>query len=806
MNHKCKCEGARLAASGPIDAPLIIINPCPTLPELEAKQAFAGRAGLLVWNTLKHYGFDRTNVRIIQVVCGFPEGADGQPTPEQIARCRPRFEREVREASGRAVLLLGGLAVRSTIGLSGKIDDLNGYLISPSEAETRETKVYGKIGEYKTDRKCGGCAGKGFTPESPVCPVCSGAKFAHRKGDPRFGTTRVPMPPVMPPNAEWFIPTLAPETIRLQGYKHTYAFTTSVDRAVRVLRNELDLIEESDYAERPFEPHEGCDAVAFDIETDIGTGAIERIGFSWRGKSGLVLTWTAPWTTKVKEVSRRILERPNMLKIAHNIMFDASHLAANGIHVAKPWICTMQGGAMLQPDLLKGLGRMAPLRLDIRRWKHKSKDEPAKYNALDAKIDFELGDAVLAEMDDLGMSTLYRRIMDTYPTLLEMTRRGIRVDVDRADAWREMLRDRLRKHQHTWTEMAGPVNYLSVKQLGSYLYDKLGLPMQFNKYGRVSTDEEALRNLLKMGAPKHKAKIELLLEIREASKLYTTYANVETGDDSCVHPSYVPANKETTEKFGARSGMPATGRLASNNPNIQNQPKEARKLFITHYPGQILLEADYSQLELRILAALSGDKALAKALDGDVHADTMEALGIKNRVLAKGIVYGTAYGAGPRKLAKMLQMNGIMVNEIEAAAFQSKLFAKYGGWFEYRQFIAEEVAAKRKLVNAFGRVRPFYGGRADITKALDFPPQSNGADMVWTRITPVHEMANKLGGGLLTVVHDSFLIEARKPYEKSAIKQLKGILEESFDNIAPGFKVPVVIKRGDPSWGEMIDV
>lgn len=787
---------------GSPDAPLLIINPCPTPQEAESGLPFSGRAGLVLWNTLKRFGYDRTNVRIVQRVCEPGRNSDGLPSTVQMQQCRAHFEEAIKESQATVVLLLGGMVTREVLGISGKIDDLNGYIFDPSEALNNSIKITGMVGIYKTDRKCGACKGLGHTPNADPCLVCGGKKYLHRKGDDRYGKITVVIPPTMPPNAKVLIPTLHPETLRLQGYKHTFAFTTSVERAVRAVKDELEMLNEDDFEEFPYVP-ESTSMVAFDIETDIQTGAIERIGFSWREGLKLV-TWTSPWTPRAKEVAKSILENPSYKKIAHNIMFDTSHLSDNGIEVRGEWVCTMQGGAMLQPDLLKGLGRMAPLYMDLKRWKHKSENEPAKYNALDAKIDLRLGEHVLAGLSNTGMLPLYRKIMETYPTLLKMTQRGIRVDMNEAVKWREELTKVLRGKQHEWNTIIGPVNYLSPKQLQNYLYDKLDLPVQFNKYGRVSTDEEAIKSLMGVAPKKHIQKLKLLLDMRETAKQLGTYANVEASDDGCIHPNYAPANKETTEKFGVRSGMPATGRLASNNPNIQNWTKEAKRVIIPHWPDQILLEFDYNQLELWIVAALADDDNLKAALRKGVHQETMRVLGIKNKVLAKNIVYGTAYGAGPKKLSKMLRMNGIAINELETAAFQQKLFKAYPKWFEYRQYITTKVITERKLTNAFGRIRPFYGGQADVTKALDYPPQSNGADMVWTRIIPANALAESHGGGLLTTIHDSFLAEVKRDRVPIFVPAMKGILETEFEEIAPGFRVPVSVKIGE-NWGEMVE-
>lgn len=797
-----------VGSEGVDSAELLIVGSAPTAPEVEAGQLFTGKRGSTLWNALRYLKLDRPDVRIINVINEVPLGANNMPTETQVAENRERFEREIHASKAKVVLVLGSFALKQTMGLRGKIDDLNGYVFCPADARPVPTKARGIVGEYKTTRKCSACMGSGSTPNAFTCVKCVGSGYSAKKGDPRYGLIHASKPPTLPETARIIIPTLHPETIRLMGFKTIHAFSVSVERAVRAMRagGDIEVIGGDDYASFPITPPPGgTTQVAVDIENDISSGAIHRIGFSWRQAEGLV-TWTSPWNMAAKQASKAILGDPSTTKIAHNIMHDATHLEAHDVHIKGKWFCTMQAGALIQPDLLKGLGRMAPIYLDVRTWKEKSDSEPAKYNALDAKIDLLLAEAQQQEIKELGMEWVIGNTMAVYPTLLKMTKLGINVDVPRMQAWSKTLKAKLADYRQEWVKKAGVVNFLSNKQLGKYLYDDLGLPAQFNKFGRISVDEEALKTLSNY-APKHRDKFELLLNMRETAKQLSTYASVELGGDGRVHPRYTPAYKEVIEKFGVRNGMPATGRLASNGPNIQNQPQEARLLYIMSHSGLVLVEFDYSQLELRIIAALANDKVMMADLDsaGGIHIATMKALGITNKVIAKGINFGTAYGAGPKKLAKMLQMQGIMINESEAAAFQNKLFARYGGWHAYREGITLEVSTYRRVVNAFGRSRPFYGGSADVPKALDFPPQSNAADMVLSRLPDMSGLAEWYGGNLLTSVHDSFLVEVEKGKMGKAIQQMKGFLEEEFNQVAPGFRVPVGVKVSEKSWGEMED-
>lgn len=792
-----------VGSEGPDTAELLIVGPAPTAPEVEAGQLFTGKRGSVLWNALRYLKLDRPDVRIINVINEVPRGANNMPTDTQVEENRERFEREIHASRAKVVLVLGSFALRQTMGIRGKIDDVNGYVFYPSDARLVPIKQRGVVGEYKTDRKCSACGGMGSTANATTCVKCVGSGYSARKGDPRYGLIHGSKKPTLPETAQIIIPTLHPETIRLMGFKTIHAFSVSVDRAVRAMRGELNVIAEDDYTGFPVLPPSTVTQVAVDIENDIESGAIHRIGFSWRDSAGNITTWTSPWNMAAKQASKAILENPDITKIAHNIMHDASHLEAHGIKMKGKWYCTMQAGAMLQPDLLKGLGRMAPIFLDLRTWKEKSEAEPAKYNALDAKVDLLMAEQQQLEIQELGMGWVMENTMNVYPTLLRMTQVGIKVDVPKMQAWSKSLITKLFELRGQWSKKVGVVNYLSNKQLAKYFYNDLGLPMQFNKYGRMSTDEEALKNLINY-APKHKDKFELLLEMREVSKQLSTYASVEMGSDNRVHPRYTPAYKEMIEKFGSRGGLPATGRLASSGPNIQNQTPEARMLYIPD-SGLWLIEFDYSQLELRIIAALARDEVMQADLDSaiGIHGATQKAFGITNKTIAKAVNFGTAYGAGPAKLAKMLQMQGIMINVAEAQAFQNKLFDRYRGWYALRMKIIEEATVYKRVTNAFGRSRPFYAGKDDTPKALDFPPQSIAADMVLNRLPGMEELALKFGGNLLTSVHDSFLVQVDAQFVTQAIHEMKAHLEHRFEQVGPDFFVPVGVKLSDKSWGEM---
>jgi DNA polymerase-1 len=376
--------------------------------------------------------------------------------------------------------------------------------------------------------------------------------------------------------------------------------------------------------------------------------------------------------------------------------------------------------------------------------------------------------------------------------LMGMTKRGIPVDIPHLQQWYSKLGDKLQVlltqwHRHT------DVNPNSPSQLKKLIYDTWGLPQQRNKNGAVTTDEGAIKKLLGKEHDHHEA-LQLLLDIREYAKLTSTYGNREVSETGCVHPHYLPASKDS-DNVGA-----ATGRLASSDPNIQNVPMDARTIFIPR-EGMVFLEADYSQIELRIAAALSGDTGLLNALaSGDVHATFMRLLETSNRTVAKGAVYGTIFDESPQGLAADLRKKGVKISVAECRALQRKLTHEAPQLAAWKERLKMEAETNGYLTNPFKRRRYFYAKRG--TQIVNYLPQSTAADILWASLVPLEMACTKLGGSLVTTVHDSVLVECPSELSSKMRISLRDVMERSWPQIAHNFKVPITIKQG-ANWGEM---
>jgi len=786
----CNCEGKRVLSEGSNDSPLLIITPGPNSQDIQNNQALSSRQALTLWGTLKRLGVDRADCRIIHTVCTFPQGQDGRPSQVQLDSCSNRFDADMRASNAKSILCLGYSSMVRVMGYGAKIDDVNAYVMTPKDAQPRQVRRWEEVTKYKSNKFCAECKKAG-------CKKCNGTGYKYKVNDPRYGWVTYGIDPVFPPKCQVIVVTWEPYTVQATGYKTQFAFTAALARAVKWSK-QLYTPEILVYGEHAHVLEVGSDnLVALDIETVRGTNTITDLGIATSKGA-----FTAPWNYETKQVALQMLSDPNTIKIAHNMPFDAKHLENAGVPVKGKWFCTMRGATMLQPDLPKGLERVAPLYLDVPRWKHARSINEKLYNASDTINTRRLARKQEDGMRKLGYWPLFiDTIMGAYPALGRMTKRGIKVDKERMVEWMAQLDGEHDKLHLEWTAGAGAGrNYASHVQLKKLFYDDLGLSLQFNKKGKVSVDEDALRNLQKLAPPKYGEMISTLLKLRSVTKLKSTYAEVEMGESGCIHPDYLPPHKDYIDSSGQK-GIPTTLRLATSDPNIQNQPLIARKLYIPHSKDMVLVAADYQQLELWIDAAQSHDANMLHDLAYDLHAGTAKRLGV-SRPLAKSWNYAICKGAGDKKLIMMLREEGFNVTMADVINF-SRVYAKtYPAYWEYRAWVANEVATKRQIKESFGYVRPFYGGSRDITRALGFMSQATAGCIMWDRLNYVDAVCTDFGGSLLTQVHDEFLSECPKAKINKFALALRDTLQVVFSQIGNGLSVPVSIKVGE-NWGEM---
>lgn len=780
-------------------AKLLIVAMAPGREELAHNKPLVGPTGQELWRTLsRKAGVDRSDCYIANTIGEWPEGIDGNPTKTQLDKYWEAFDEAIAASRAHVAVLLGGAALSRVTGLLGGVESWRGYLVAPYEAQELERTVL-RTGVYKTSRRCKcGADPKQDPPANRAhtggCAGCGDTGWAIRKGDPKLEKAKLTVPSAWPPECQWCIPTYHPSAILKSGYTLKPAFAADIMRVGRALRGELEVFDPSWVESKPTSFETGAPAV-FDIETGgIAHDIITRIGAT-NGEGA----WTSLWDQDSRDCLRTVL-REGGPSVAFNIGFDAPRLAAAGCPIPEPWWDVMLAAATVKPELKKSLNYVTSLYMDTPRWKHLSESQPAKYNAWDVAATRALYYILRAELERTGQLDLFeKRMMPTVPTLVNMTQRGLKVDMPVRDAWLAELSAKRDATFKRWDELA-PGQRTSGSKLLWWLVNTAGIPILYSKYGGQTSEAAQLKKLLLMHNldSTQRAILETLLELRGIEKELKTYAEVDLLGDGCVHPGFLPAGKDD-DAFG--KGIAGTGRITSSRPNIQNQPLSARRMFIPHDPERnVLLEGDWSQIEARILAELADDEELRGAIREGLHTSNMRVLNV-DKTRAKNGFYGWAYGAGKRTLHNTFISRGFYVPEAECEALLRGFDRRFARTAALRRRIAHEVSHNYYLTNAFGRRRYFLGGSRDVPAGLDFQPQSCAADIMWTVLRPLEGALRGAGGSLLATVHDSILIECPRGALDECAAIMKQVMEQPWPEIG-GLAVPVELKAGQ-SWGAM---
>ena len=400
-----------------------------------------------------------------------------------------------------------------------------------------------------------------------------------------------------------------------------------------------------------------------------------------------------------------------------------------------------------------------------------------------------------AALEEQEMTKLYREIeLPLLHTLYAMEREGFLVDLDelqRLGAEFSKQIAQLREEIYALCEVE-PFNLNSTQQLGAVLFDKLGLPAKKKTQRGYSTDADTLQELSSL----HPA-IDKILAYRQVSKLHSTYIDGLlrlTGRDGRVHSWFDQT-------------IAATGRISSSEPNLQNIPvrtqmgREIRRAFIAK-PGHVLVDADYSQIELRLLAHLSGDEAMCDAFNRgqDIHARTaaevygvaLEEVTPQMRSSAKAVNFGIVYGISDFGLASNLH-----ISRREAGEFIDRYFERYGAVRKFMDACVAQGKAEGYSVTMYGRRRPLpelsspnynrrqFGERA----AMNTPVQGAAADIIKIAMNAVHQRLRDegLSARLILQVHDELIVEC-PVHEQQAVEAL---LRECMEGAAQ-LSVPLV--------------
>jgi len=759
-----------------------------------------------------------TDCRFVYMLNEAPRGSSGKHTVEQLRESWNRFTREIGESSPKAILAFGSDVLYYLTGIRESIHDSRGYVLTKKYFRDIEWKVRGVIGAYKTNNK-----NKGI-----------------KIGDPRYGMVTEGHRCVVSNYDGVIISTFGLDHIRTSEFSVVPAFKQDILRASRAIKNELYMIDENfTYISNVADLHSDVwtsDIIAVDIETrGINNDVIERVSLS-NGR----FTCSIPWDDRALDfLNEVIFSQKDTLFALHNSGFDLPRLKAHGVNITQEILDyrifdTMFAAVTLQPDLLKGLGPAASVYLDVEPWKWRTLSEanPIYYSAKDAFVTYWLAKQEISVLKNMGLWNLVMGtgnnpgpgVMATIPVLTDLKDCGIKVDRTYAQWWVDKLERRHLRLLKLWTRMFGGISPASPKQLQELFYTEWGLPVQTTKKDNITTDVLSLVKLKyyiksdyamlhDTGAWKTDKRcnprtFDLLLAIRDVAKTISTYVEpVSFNEEMRVHPSYLPESKDN-ESGPANSmrskGNTATGRLATYHPNIGNQPKKVRRLYIPDSSEHCFIQADWKAAELQVFAWTAGDKRLIDDLgSGDLHKRNALRYGI-TRDVAKNVIYASQYLAGPSKVNEMiLAQEHIYVPVEECRRIMKGFEDYYHDVTALKRHIISLCENKKYVQNPFGRVRLFHSGEAPA--AVDFWAQSIVADCLWCVLKSISDMAKSLDGRLITTVYDSVVIQVVNSQVETACERLKEIMERKFDIVCPGFYIPCELEIGEPgaSWGEL---
>lgn len=513
---------------------------------------------------------------------------------------------------------------------------------------------------------------------------------------------------------------------------------------------------------------------------------------------------------------REVFANDKITKIGHNLKFDLNMLRWHGIDLRGTIFDTMLAHSLVEPDQRHGMDYLAEVYLgytpvSITKLIGEKKTENmanvpleqlAEYAAEDADVTWQLHETLIPLLKERGQEKVFYEIESPLlPVLVDMECAGIRIDSAALAEFSQQLEKQMVTLEARVHQIAGdPFNLNSPKQLGEVLFEKLKLVDKPKKTrtGQYSTDEQTLISL----ANDHEI-VRSLLEYRTVSKLKSTYADA-------LPQTISPKTGRVHTTF--QQVATATGRLASNNPNLQNIPirtelgQEIRRAFVPRDEQHTLLSADYSQIELRIIAAISKDQAMLEAFASgeDFHTATaarvfgveLKDVDSEQRRKAKMVNFGIAYGISAFGLSQRLG-----IPRAEAAQIIEHYFTSFPGIRRYiddtiefarKTGYVETVTGRRRFIRDINSANGTVRGQAERF-AINTPIQGTAADMIKLAMSAIHHELGqrKLKTKLLLQVHDELVFDV----PKSEVAAVRDLVEDKMQH-ALDLGVPIVVEIG----------
>lgn len=572
-------------------------------------------------------------------------------------------------------------------------------------------------------------------------------------------------------------------------------------------------------------------AVAFDTETT-GLNALQvdivGMSFCWEAHTA----YYVPCVGEREEVVKLLqLFEPFFLhekieKIGQNIKYDIHILMNYNIAVKGPIFDTMMAHYLLEPDQRHNMDFLSetylgysPISIETligKKGKNQKLfsdievDKQAEYAAEDADVTWQLAETFKDLMAEQDVKELLDEVeLPLIPVLASCEREGIRIDSEFLGAYSKDLTEELISiRENIFKHAEYEFNLDSPKQVGEALFDRMKIPYKGKKTktGQYSTDEDTLTKLKK----DHEI-IEYILEYRQITKLKSTYIdalpNLINPNTGRIHTTFSQA-------------VASTGRLSSNNPNLQNIPirtergRKVRKAFVPKNDDYVLLAADYSQIELRLIAELSGDKNMMEAfVNGqDIHTATaakvfgvtMEEVTREMRSNAKTVNFGIIYGVSAFGLSQQTNLS-----RTESKEIIESYFATYPGiraYMEENKNLARKngyvttILGRKRWLRTINSSNAIVRGQAE-RNAINAPVQGSAADMIKVAMINIQEemVKKNMESKMLLQVHDELVFDAKK----TELEDLKVLVKEKMEGAIPNLTVPILAEMGTGSnWLE----
>ena len=565
-------------------------------------------------------------------------------------------------------------------------------------------------------------------------------------------------------------------------------------------------------------------SISFDTETtsiDSQQAELVGISFSWKAKQGYYVPIPEKKADAIKVLAefKPILENENIEKIGQNIKYDINIVRRYDCDVKGEFFDTMIAHYLLQPDQRHKLDylseaylgyKMVPITDIIGKpgvkqlnMRDIAPEKVSDYAAEDADITYQVRNIFEEQMKERKLTKLYDEIeMPLIRVLSEMEYEGVNLNKKFLEDYSKVLTKLIIKKEKDIYKKAGvEFNIASPKQVGQVLFEKLEIPYRWRKTasGQHSTSEEKLTELSK----DNKIVADILL-FRRYAKLRSTYVD--------ALPLMInPETKRVHSSFN--QARAATGRLSSEAPNLQNIPikndegREIRKAFIPRDKDHILLAADYSQVELRLIAEISKDKNMLDAFQKgqDIHSATaagvynvpIEEVTPEQRRNAKTVNFSITYGAGATNLSRQLN-----IKRGEAKELIENYFKQYNGLQNYMTEIIEFAKENGYVETLLGRKRELrdINSKNGLIRsnaermAINTPIQGTAADMIKIAMINISKefKKQKFKSKMILQVHDELVFDVHR----KELKIVEPIIVDLMKNAIPDLKVPILVEAG----------